>query len=115
MAAADQIAALGDPSRRLIFDVLSRGPAAVGDIAQHVPVTRSAVSQHLKVLKDVGLVQAEVKGTRRVYRIDPDGVAEMRAYLDDVWRRALDNFKAEAERRPARRRVKGRDHAGGKT
>jgi DNA-binding transcriptional ArsR family regulator len=108
MAAAEQIAALGDPSRRLIFDVLSKGPAAVGEIARHVPVTRSAVSQHLKVLKDVGLVLAEVRGTRHFYRIDPDGLAEMRAYLDEVWRKALGNFKAEAERkRTPKPRAKG--------
>lgn len=101
MPAADQIAALGDPTRRMIFDILSNGPAAVGDIARHLPVTRPAVSQHLKVLKEVGLVQSEVRGTRHLYRIDPDGLAEMRAYLDDVWRKALGNFKADAERKRA--------------
>ena len=101
MAGAEQIAALGDPNRRAIFDILSNGPMAVGDIARQLPVTRSAVSQHLKVLKDVGLVQTEAQGTRHLYRLDPDGVAKMRAYLDEVWRKALGNFKAEAERRRA--------------
>ena len=91
------IGALGDPTRREIFELLSERPASVGDLAALVPVSRPAVSQHLRVLKDAGLVMDERDGTRRIYRLDPDGVAEMRAYLDRFWHLALAGFKRHVE------------------
>ena len=93
------IGALGDPTRREIFELLSERPASVGDLAALVPVSRPAVSQHLRVLKDVGLVMDERDGTRRIYRLDPDGVAEMRAYLDRFWNLAMASFKQRVEQR----------------
>jgi DNA-binding transcriptional ArsR family regulator len=91
------IGVLGDPTRRAIFELLSEQPSSVGDLAALVPVSRPAVSQHLKVMKDVGLVLDEREGTRRIYRLDPDGVAEMRAYLDRFWHLALAGFKRHVE------------------
>jgi DNA-binding transcriptional ArsR family regulator len=90
--------ALGDPTRRAIFEQLRRGPRAVGEIASELPVSRPAVSQHLRVLKDVGLVTERREGTRRLYRLDPDGLGELRDYFDDFWTEALAGFKAAAER-----------------
>jgi DNA-binding transcriptional ArsR family regulator len=89
--------ALGDPTRRAIFEQLRRGPRAVGEIASELPVSRPAVSQHLRVLKDVGLVTERREGTRRLYRLDPDGLGELRDYFDDFWTEALAGFKAAAE------------------
>jgi DNA-binding transcriptional ArsR family regulator len=94
---ASAFAALADPTRRLIFERLAHRTRAVGELAAGLPVTRPAVSQHLKVLKQAGLVRDEQDGTRRVYRIDPAGLAMMRAYLDRFWDRALAAFKAAAE------------------
>jgi DNA-binding transcriptional ArsR family regulator len=91
------LAALGDPTRRAIFEILAEGPAPVGELAKLLPVSRPAVSQHLRVLKDAGLVRDHAAGTRRVYRIDPEGIAAIRAYLDRFWDRALADFKAFAE------------------
>ena len=93
------IGALGDPTRRAIFELLSERPSSVGDLAALVPVSRPAVSQHLKVLKDAGLLVDERDGTRRIYRLDPDGVAEMRAYLDRFWNLAMAGFKRRVEQR----------------
>ena len=90
--------ALGDPTRRAIFEQLRRGPRAVGEIASELPVSRPAVSQHLRVLKDVGLVTERREGTRRHYRLDPDGLGELRDYFDGFWTEALAGFKAAAER-----------------
>jgi DNA-binding transcriptional ArsR family regulator len=90
--------ALGDPTRRAIFELLSAGPRAVGEIAEQLPVSRPAVSQHLRVLKDAGLVAERRNGTRRIYRLDPDGVARVRDYFDRFWDAALAEFKAAAER-----------------
>ena len=89
--------ALGDPTRRAIFEQLRRGPRAVGEIASELPVSRPAVSQHLRVLKDAGLVTERREGTRRLYRLDPDGLGELRDYFDDFWTEALAGFKAAAE------------------
>ena len=97
-ANAAAIEALGDPTRRSVFERLRGGPRAVGEIAAGLPVSRPAVSQHLRVLADAGLVRAERAGTRRLYRIDPDGIAELRDYIDGFWTDALAAFKAEAER-----------------
>ena len=91
-------AALADPTRREIFERLAGAPSAVGDLANELPVSRPAVSQHLKVLKEAGLVLDRAIGTRRVYEIDPNGLGELRAWLDRFWGEALDAFKAEVER-----------------
>jgi DNA-binding transcriptional ArsR family regulator len=98
--AYDAMSALGDPTRRAIFERLADGPLPVGEIARGLPVSRPAVSQHLKVLKAAGLVIDQADGTRRLYRIDPDGVGALRAYFDRFWNQALTAFKAAAERRP---------------
>jgi DNA-binding transcriptional ArsR family regulator len=89
--------ALADPTRRQIFERLARKPLSVVDLAADMPVSRPAVSQHLRVLKDARLVIERKAGTRRVYRLDPRGVSDMRAYLDRFWDRALAAFKAAAE------------------
>ena len=89
--------ALGDPTRRAIFEQLRRGPRAVGEIAGELPVSRPAVSQHLRVLKEAGLVTERRDGTRRLYRLDPDGLAQVRRYFDDFWTEALAGFKAAAD------------------
>jgi DNA-binding transcriptional ArsR family regulator len=91
-------AALSDPTRRQVFERLERGPAAVGEIAAGLPVSRPAVSQHLKVLKDAGLVADRPEGARRVYHIDPEGLGALRAWLDRFWDQALAAFQAEVER-----------------
>ena len=91
------MAALADPTRRAIFERLREGPRAVGELARDLPVSRPAVSQHLRVLKEAGLVSERKNGTRRLYRIEPDAVAELRAYFDEFWSQALDAFKAAAE------------------
>jgi DNA-binding transcriptional ArsR family regulator len=89
--------ALGDPTRRQIFERLGGGPLAVVDVAKRLPVTRPAVSQHLKVLMDAGLVTVHREGTRNLYQIDPKGVLAMRDYLDGMWDAALHAFKHAAE------------------
>jgi len=89
--------ALGDPTRRRIFDRLAQGPKPVGELARGLPVSRPAVSQHLRVLKDAGLVSERAEGTRRVYRVDPAGVIALRAYFEAFWNRALVDFQTEAE------------------
>jgi DNA-binding transcriptional ArsR family regulator len=91
--------ALADPTRRTVFERLRNGGMSVGDVAKGLPVSRPAVSQHLKVLKDAGLVTDATDGTRRIYRIDPAGLGAMRAWLDQFWGNALEAFKAEAERK----------------
>ena len=97
MAYLDAMDALGDPTRRKIFEQLRRGPRAVGEIADELPISRPAVSQHLRVLKEAGLVTQRRDGTRRLYRLDPDGLGEVRDYFDDFWSEALAAFKAAAE------------------
>jgi DNA-binding transcriptional ArsR family regulator len=94
---ADALHALGDPTRRAIFERLADQPRAVGELASELPVSRPAVSQHLKVLKDAGLVIDQPIGTRRIYRLDPKGLRELRAYLDHFWDQALAGFKAAVE------------------
>jgi DNA-binding transcriptional ArsR family regulator len=88
---------LGDPTRRAIFELLARRPSSVGELAQQLPISRPAVSQHLRVLKEGGLVVARAEGTRRVYRLNPDGVAALRAWLDRVWDEALTAFQKAAD------------------
>jgi len=91
------LTALSDPTRRQVFERLRGGPRSVGAIARGLPVSRPAVSQHLKVLKEAGLVTDRPEGTRRVYYIDPDGLGALRAWLDQFWDEALANFQAEVE------------------
>jgi DNA-binding transcriptional ArsR family regulator len=89
--------ALHDPTRRAVLERLRDGPRPVGEIARGLPVTRPAVSQHLKVLKDAGLVADRSEGTRRIYYIDPKGLGAMRAWLDQFWESALNALAAELE------------------
>ncbi len=89
--------ALGDPTRRAIVECLAERPRAVGELADVLPISRPAVSQHLKVLKDAGLVTDRAAGTRRVYRLNPAGVAALRDQLDTFWRRALDGYQDVVE------------------
>ncbi|HEY6844533.1 MAG TPA: metalloregulator ArsR/SmtB family transcription factor [Thermoanaerobaculia bacterium] len=95
---SERFAALADPTRREIFERLARKPLSVGEIAEGMPVTRPAVSQHLKVLKDAGLVTLKSEGTRNVYHIDFRAIEAMRAYLDKFWNKALAAFKEAAEK-----------------
>jgi DNA-binding transcriptional ArsR family regulator len=88
---------LGDPTRRAIFELLARRPSSVGDLASRLPVSRPAVSQHLRVLKEGGLVVSRAQGTRRVYHLDPAGITALRAYLDALWNDALRAFHEAAE------------------
>jgi DNA-binding transcriptional ArsR family regulator len=100
MAYQSALAALADPTRRSVFERLIDGPQPVGRIALGMAVSRPAVSQHLKVLKEAGLVTDRAEGTRRVYTIDPRGLAAVRRYLDQFWDQALTAFAAEADKAP---------------
>jgi DNA-binding transcriptional ArsR family regulator len=93
--------ALGDWTRRQIFEALRRGPRSVGELAGNLPVSRPAVSQHLRVLKDAGLVRDRKEGTRRIYSVDPQGLTDIRAYFDSFWDEALERFAAEARKESA--------------
>ena len=97
MAYECALAALADPTRRAVFERLRGGPRAVGELARDLPVSRPAVSQHLRVLKEAGLVTERKDGTRRLYRVDPSGLAELRGYFERFWDEALASFKAAAE------------------
>jgi DNA-binding transcriptional ArsR family regulator len=88
---------LGDPTRRAIFELLARRPSSVGELAEQLPVTRQAVSQHLRALRAGGLVVAMPEGTRRIYRLNPDGVAALRAYFERIWDDALTAYQKAAE------------------
>jgi DNA-binding transcriptional ArsR family regulator len=101
MTYANALVALADPTRRRILDELRVGPKPVGVIAAKLPVSRPAVSQHLKVLREARLVSERPKGTRRVYFIDPSGIGELRAWLDRFWDHSLAAFQAEVEREGA--------------
>src|SRR5689334_18623862 len=98
MAYGNALTALADPTRRRVFERLKAGAKPVGAIARGLPVSRPAVSQHLKVLKEAGLVADRPEGTRRVYYIDPSGLGALRQWLDQFWDRALAAFQAEVER-----------------
>ena len=89
--------ALGDPSRFAIVQCLADHPRAVGELAEELPISRQAVSQHLRVLKDAGLVASQAEGTRRIYRLNPAGVTALKDQLDTFWRRALDGFQNTVE------------------
>ena len=93
--------ALGDATRMAIFQKLTAGPIAVNELANLLPVSRPAVSQHLRVLKEAGLVTDSKAGTRRLYQLDPAGVERMRAHFDQMWTNALDKFQAAAEKKPS--------------
>jgi DNA-binding transcriptional ArsR family regulator len=95
--AAIVFAALADPTRRAIFERVATRPGSVGELAAELPVSRPAVSQHLRVLKEAGLVSDGAVGTRRIYRMNPQGLDHLRAYLDHFWNQALAAFKAAAE------------------
>src|SRR5271154_2525278 len=95
MTYAMTLAVLADPTRRAVFESLRNGPAAVGTIAAGLPVGRPAVSQHLKALKQAGLVADRAEGARRVYYIDPDGLGELRRWIDHIWTEALEAYKQE--------------------
>jgi DNA-binding transcriptional ArsR family regulator len=99
--AAEMMRALGDPTRQAIFDRLSDGPQPVGLLARGMPVSRPAVSQHLKVLKEVGLVADRREGTRRLYQVDQAGLMVLRAWLDQFWERSLAAFEAAVEHEEA--------------
>lgn len=92
------MAALADPTRRTVFESLRHGPRSVGDIAARVPVSRPAVSQHLRVLKGAGLVTDRRAGTRRLYSVDPSGLEQLREYIEGFWDDTLAAFKAAAEK-----------------
>ena len=100
MAYETTLTALADPTRRQIFERVLTAPQPVGAIADGLPVSRSAVSQHLKVLKEAGLVREERRGTQHIYEIDPNGFGPLRAWLDQLWDTALESFKAEVEAPP---------------
>lgn len=96
----DSFGALADPTRRLIFERLAAHPSAVGELARELPVSRPAVSQHLKVLKRAGLVSDRPAGARRIYQVDPAGIEALRAYLDRFWSQSLAAFRTAAEQPP---------------
>jgi len=98
MAYQSAFAALADLTRRAVFERLRAGPVSVGEIAAGLPVSRPAVSQHLKALREAGLVRHEADGTRRLYEVDPRGLGELRSWLDRFWSDSLAAFKAEVER-----------------
>jgi DNA-binding transcriptional ArsR family regulator len=98
MAYGNALLALSDPTRRAVFERLRKGPASVQQIADRLPVSRPAVSQHLKVLKEAGLVRDEPRGTARIYSIHTPGLRELRDWLDGFWGEALDRFKSYAEK-----------------
>jgi DNA-binding transcriptional ArsR family regulator len=103
--AEQQFAALADPSRRAIFEKLAKQPLAVGQLAVHFPISRPAVSQHLRVLGEARLVRHVRAGTQNIYSVNPEGIATLRGYLDSMWSRALADFKSVAEasyRKPAK-------------
>jgi len=102
MAYALALEALGDGTRREIMERLRRGPRPVGELAAGLPVSRPAVSQHLRVLKEAGLVTERKDGTRRIYGVEPKAIAELRAYFDSFWEQALASFKEAAEQKGRR-------------
>jgi DNA-binding transcriptional ArsR family regulator len=97
MTYTDALAVLADPTRRKIFECLREGPSSVGALAARMPVSRPAVSQHLKALKDAGLVDEHAEGARRIYALRREGLMELRDWLDSFWGDALAAFKAEVE------------------
>jgi DNA-binding transcriptional ArsR family regulator len=103
MSNVDPFDAISDPNRRYLLEELRRAPRTVNELAEGLPISRPAVSQHLKVLKQAGIVRDEARGTARIYRIHAPALAELRVWLDSFWDEALDNFKAYAEGEDERR------------
>src|ERR1700761_870539 len=99
MAYKESLAALSDPMRRTILEQIVAAPRSVGEIADKLPISQPAVSQHLKVLKDAKLVREERAGTRRIYHADSEALGELRAYVDDMWRATLTSFSQQAARK----------------
>ena len=108
MGYENALVALADPTRRRVFERLRSGPQPVGAIARGMPVSRPAVSQHLKALKEAGLVTDRPEGTRRVYFIDPHGLAALRSWLDQFWEEALAAFQGEVERGASEQKDQGK-------
>jgi DNA-binding transcriptional ArsR family regulator len=108
--ASKALDALGDPTRRAIFERLGERPSAVVDLAERLPVSRPAVSQHLKILKEAGLVRDVQVGTRRIYNLDPDGLSGLREYLERFWGTALQSFKKRVEADNEKENRKGEQH-----
>lgn len=106
--ATNQMSALGDATRRSIVEILSLRPSSVADIARQLPVSRPAVSQHLRVLRDARLVTLRSEGTRNIYQLDPKGVAALRDHLASLWETALEQFKGKAERSSPQRKERRR-------
>jgi len=104
MAYKESLAALSDPTRRAVFERVIGGPRSVGEIARGMPISRPAVSQHLKVLREAGLVQEQREGTRRIYTADTRALGELRAYVDEMWQAALGKFAARANKGGSRKR-----------
>jgi DNA-binding transcriptional ArsR family regulator len=100
----EQLDALGDPTRRAVLRLLRDGPRSVTELAGHFPVSRPAISQHLRILSDAGFVSATPDGTRRLYACHPEAFDSLRAFIDDFWTAALGNFKERAEARRSRKR-----------
>ena len=98
MAYKESLAALADPTRRLVFETVARAPCAVGRLAETLPVSRPAVSQHLKVLVEAGLLHSEPQGNRRIYSLRAEGLSDLRAYLDQFWDQAMQNYSDEVDR-----------------
>ena len=98
MSYESALGALDDPTRRLLLERLTAGPRSVGELAEGLPMSRPAVSQHLRVLREAELVTERRDGTKRVYRLDPRGLTQLRNYFDDFWNRALADFKSAADR-----------------
>ena len=112
MTYKDPFNALGDPTRRKLFERIRQGPCTVNELAAVVSVSQPAVSQHLKVLRESQLVRVEKQGQRRIYHLNPEGLAEMRRYVDEMWDDALRAFAAEAEKRARAEKEAGEQHAG---
>ena len=108
MTYPEVLAALADPTRRSILELLRGGPIPVGELAEQLPVSRAAVSQHLKVLKNANLVTETAQGTRRIYRADPEGLAELRRYLENFWGEALSAYADAASEKPRTLEKKGK-------
>ncbi|WP_299703669.1 helix-turn-helix transcriptional regulator [uncultured Tateyamaria sp.] len=97
MAYEESLAALSDPTRRSVFEAVAHSPSSVAVLARNLPVSRPAVSQHLKVLSDAGLVYARAEGTRRIYSVRAEGLAELRAYLDQFWDAVMQGFAEDVQ------------------
>ncbi|MGD0368359.1 MAG: metalloregulator ArsR/SmtB family transcription factor [Acidobacteriaceae bacterium] len=106
--------ALGDSTRMAIFQKLAAGPIAVNQLARTLPVTRPAVSQHLRVLRQAGLVTDTRAGTRRLYQLSPEGIARLRAHFDQLWDNAMRNFQSAAEKSPPEKPRRNQPHKGEK-